>query len=95
MHPGDLVIARTILISDKANNKVVTLCYTIRDIFQIIRGTCCGGYIIRKLNKLNSPEFKFRPEDLYILSFLLKLCEPVDSSDTRYLNQSHAPIGNP
>ena len=79
----------------KLTIKVVTLCYTIRGIFQIVHGTCRGGYIIRKLNKLNSPEFKFRPEDLYILPLLLKLCEPVDSSDTRYLNQYHAPIGNP
>ena len=34
-------------------------------------------------------------EDLYILPPSLKPCEPVDGSDTRYLNQTHAPIVNP
>ena len=33
-------------------------------------------------------------EDLYILPPSLKPCEPVDGSDTRYLNQTHAPIVN-
>ena len=32
--------------------------------------------------------------DFYILPPSLKPCEPVDSSDTCYLNQSYAPIGN-
>ena len=34
-------------------------------------------------------------EDLNILPPSLKLCEPVDSSDIHYLNQSHTPIVNP
>ena len=33
--------------------------------------------------------------DLYPLPPSLKPCEPIDSSDTRYLNQSYSPIVNP
>ena len=33
--------------------------------------------------------------DLYPLPPSLKPCEPVDSSDIRYLNHSHSPIVNP
>ena len=33
--------------------------------------------------------------DLYPLTPSLKPCKPVDSTDTRYLNQSHTPIANP
>ena len=89
---GDLVIARTTVKSNKANNEVAKVCYAVRGSFQIIRGTGHGGYIVRKLNKPASPEFKFMSLDLYILPPSLKSCDPVDESDTRYLNQSHAPI---
>ena len=34
-------------------------------------------------------------DNLYILPPSLKPCEPVDGSDTRYLNQTHVPIVNP
>jgi len=33
--------------------------------------------------------------DLYPLPPSLKSCEPVDTIDTRYLNQFHTPITNP
>ena len=33
--------------------------------------------------------------DLYPLPLSLKPCEPVDTTDTRYPNQSHTPITNP
>ena len=33
--------------------------------------------------------------DLYPLTQSLKPCEPVDSTNTRYLNQSHMHIANP
>ena len=92
--PGDLVMARTTVQSDKANNKIAKLCYVVRGPFQIICDTDRGGYIVRKLNRPDSPEFKFMSEDLYILPPSLKSCEPVDGSYTRYLNQFHASIVN-
>ena len=70
---GDLVMACTTVQSDKANDKVAKLCYAVRSSFQIICGTGRGGYIVRKLNKSDSPEFKFMSEDLYILPPSLNL----------------------
>ena len=95
MLPSDIVMARTTVQSDKANDKVTKLWYIVRSTLQTICGTDHGGYIVRKLNKPNIPEFNFISEDLYILPSSLKLYEPMDGSDTRYLNQSHAPIVNP
>ena len=74
MLPGDFVMARTTVQSDKAHNKIAKLCYTVRGPFQIIRGTGRGGYIVRKLNRPDSPEFKFISEDIYILPPSLKHC---------------------
>ena len=76
MNPGDIVMTRTAIQSDKATNKVAKLCYAVRRPFQSIRGTGLGSYIVRKLNKPDSPEFKFLSEDLYILPPSLKPCEP-------------------
>ena len=95
MQPGDLFMARTAVQSDKSKDKVAKLSYAVRGPFQIIRGTGRGGYIVRKLNKPDSPELKFMSEDLCILPPSLKPCKPVDGSDTRYLNQTHTPIVNP
>ena len=95
MLPGDLVMDRTIVQSDETNNEIAKLFYAVRGPFQIIRDTGRGSYIVRELNRPDSPEFKFMSEDLYILPPSLKPCESMDGSDTRYLNQSHAPIVNP
>ena len=95
MQPGDLIMAQNVVQSDKIKDKVAKLSYTVRGPFQIVRGTGRGGYTVRKLHKADSPELNFMSEDIYILHPSLKPCEPVDRSDTRYLNQSHAPIINP
>ena len=65
--PGYLVMDRTTVQSDEANDKVAKRCYAERGPFQIICSTSHGGYMVRKLNKLGSPEFKFMFEDFYIL----------------------------
>ena len=79
-------MARTFIQSDKVKDKVARLRYAVRGPFQIVRGIGCGRYIVRKLNKLRSPELKFMSEHLNILPPSLKPCEPVDISDTCYLN---------
>ena len=94
MRPGDIVMARTAVQSDKSKDKVVKLSYAVWGPLQIIRGTGQGGYTVRKLNKHDSPELKFMSKDLHILPPSLKSCQPVGWSDTRYLNQTHAPIVN-
>ena len=95
MRLGDLVMDRTAIQSDKIKDKVAKLSYAVQGSLQIVRDTGRRGYIVRKLHKPDSPELNFMSEDLYILPPSLKPCEPVDSSDTRYLNQSHVPIVNP
>ena len=87
-------MARIILQNDKANDKVSNIYYVVRGLFQKNRGTCRGGYIVRKLNKPNSLEFKLMSEDIYILPRSLKPFSHVDNFDTRYLNQYHIPIVN-
>ena len=45
--------------------------------------------------KPDSPTLKFTAIDLYPLPPSLKPCEYIDSSYTRYLNQSYSPVVNP
>ena len=57
--------------------------------FQIILNTGLSSYFVRKLNKPDSSELKCMAYDLYLLPPSLKSCEPINSTDTRYLNQTH------
>ena len=84
--PGDLAIARTTFQRDNVNDKVAKLCYAVRSSSNIIRGTSHSSYVVCKLNKLDTPEFKSISEDFYTLQPSLKPCKHVDGSDTRYLN---------
>ena len=92
MHPGSFVMDCTAVQSDNSKDKVAKLHYSVRRPSNIIKGIYRGNYTVRKLNKPDSPEFKFISEDLYILLPSLKPCEPVDGSDTSYLNQYHTSI---
>ena len=94
-HPGGFVMARTAIQSDKAKDKAAKLSYVVRGPFQSFRDIGCGNYIVRKMNKPDNPELNFMSDNFYILPTFLKPCEQIDISDTRYLNQSHAPIVNP
>ena len=86
LEPGDIVMARTAIQSNKQKEKVAKLCYTVRGPYQIIRTTGHGSYFVRKLHRRDSPELKFMAYDLYPLPPSLQSCEPVDTIDTRYLN---------
>ena len=86
---GDLDMARVIIQKYKIRDKVAELRYIVLGPFQNIWDIARGNYIIRKINKHNNSELNFMSEDLCILLFSLKPCELVDSSDKRYLNQSH------
>ena len=88
-------MARTTIQSDLSKHKVTELSYSVRGPCQIIRNTGFSSYFVRKLNKPHSPELKFMAYDLYPLLLSLKPCEPIDLTDTRYLNQMHAPLINP
>ena len=81
-------MARAAVQSDKQKEKVAKLCYVVRGPYQIFRNTGHGSYFVNKLHKSVSPELKFMADDLYLLSPSLKPCEPIDTTDIRYLNQS-------
>ena len=93
--PDDIVTARTATQSDKQKEQVAMLCYAVRGSYQIIRITDHGRYFVRKLHRPDCPQLKFMVYDLYPLSPSLKPCEPVDTTDTQYLNQAHTSITNP
>ena len=92
---GDIVMTRTTVHSDASSNKVAKLSYQVRGPFRIVQCTGQGSYLVRKLYKPNSPMLKFMNVGIYPLLLSLKPCEPIDSSDTRYLNRSYSPIVNP
>ena len=92
---GDMVMARTAIQSDLPNNKAAKLSYPVRGPYQILCNTGLWSYFVRKLNQPDSLELKFMAHDLYPLPPSLKPCEPIDSTDTCYLNQTHAPLVNP
>ena len=92
---GDIVMVRTAIQSDASTNKVAKLSYQVRGSFRIVQFTGRGSYLVRNLYRSNSPELKFMATDLYPLPHSLKPCEPIDSSDIRYLNQSYSHIINP
>ena len=92
---GDIVMARTSIQSDPTTNKVAKLSSQARGSFRIVKCTGHGSCLVRKLFKSDSPELKFMAIDFYPLLSSLKPCEPLDSSDIRYLNHSYSPIVNP
>ena len=92
---SDIVTARTVVQSDTSTNKIDNLSYQVRGPFFSVTCTSRRNYLVLKLYKPDSPDLQFMVVDLYPLPLSLKLCEHVDSSDTRYLNQSYSPIVNP
>ena len=85
IYPDDIVMVLSTIQSNKTKDKVTKLYYAARSPFQIIHGIDRGNYIVWKLNKTDSPEFKFISE-LYILPPSSKTSQHVNSSDNRYSN---------
>ena len=91
---GDIVIARTFILSDKKKETVTKLSYAVRGPYQIIHTTNHGNYFVNKLHRPDSSKLKFIPYNFYPLPPSLKPCDSVDTIDTRYLNQTHVPLIN-
>ena len=87
-------MAKTAIQSDKNKENVTKLCYAVRGPYHILRNTNHGSYFVEKLHKPDSPELKIMAYDLYPLPYSRKSCEPIDTIDIRYLNQSHVPLTN-
>ena len=56
LEPGDIVMARTAVQSDKSQNTVTKLCYAVRGPYHIIRNTGHGSYYVKTPNKPDSPK---------------------------------------
>ena len=66
MYPGNIVMDRTAIQSDKVTDKTTKLRYAVRRPFQFFRITGRGSYVVRKLNKPDNSEFKFMSGYFYI-----------------------------
>ena len=44
LKPGDIVMIRTAIQSDKSQNKIAKICYAVRYTYHIIRNTGHGSY---------------------------------------------------
>ena len=88
-------MARTAIQSNLAKNKFAKLSYSVRGPYQIVRHTGFGSYFMRKLHKQDGSKLKFMSYDLYLLLPSLEPCEPVDTADSRYINEKHNPLVNP
>ena len=84
----------TAIQSDKFTNKVAKLSYQVWSPFLIVECVGRESNLVRKLNKLVSSEPNFMVIDLYLIHFSLNPCEPVNSSNVRYLIRSYSPIIN-
>ena len=94
LYTGDIVMVRIAIQSYLSKNEFATSSYSIQVSFQIIRNTGFGRYFVRKFNKHSIANLKLMAYDLYPLLPFLKLFEPIDSTDIRYLNQTHAYLVN-
>ena len=94
LKPEDIVMARTAIQSNKKKEKVSQLCDTGRGSYHILCSTGYGSDFVKKLHKPDSPELNFMAYDLYPLLPSPKPCEPIDTTDTRYLNHFHVPLTN-
>ena len=88
-------MVRIAIQSYLSKNEFATSSYSIQVSFQIIRNKGFGSYFVRKFNKPDSSKLKFMAYDLYPLPPSLKPYEPIDSTDARYFNQTHASLVNP
>ena len=79
-------MARTAIESEASTNKGAKLIYQVRGSLLIVEYAGRGNYLVRKLFKCNSQELNFISTNLYPIPPSLKLCEPVDSSEIKYLN---------
>ena len=63
LEPGGIVMARTVIQSNKRKEKVAKLCYAVQGPYQIIRTTGNGSYFVRKLHRSDSSELTFMAYD--------------------------------
>ena len=92
---NDIVTARIQVKSDATNGKVAKLLYQSCGPFSIIEVSGHGSYTVQKLNKPDAPKLKFHGSNLFLLPPMVHPCEPLDTPDLRYINQSASPVPHP
>ena len=93
--PGDIVMARVAVQSNKSAGRVAKLVYQSRGPFIVVEPTGFSSYQVRRYGKPESALRKFMTEDLYMLPPAIMPCANSDTSDMRYINSDYAPIKHP
>ena len=91
----DIVMVRVQVQSNIEADRVAKLSYRLRGPYSIISTLGNGAYLLQKVNQPNAPKLKYHTQDISLLPPAIRPVETLDGPDTRYLNQSHAPIPNP
>jgi hypothetical protein len=81
--------------SDASVNKVAKLSYQRCGPFEIISHLGNGAYELRSLSRPDSAILKFHSSSISPLPPGLLPCNPINTSDLRYLNQDSTPTTNP
>ena len=92
---GDRVMATVQVQSEASRGKVAKLSYQRRGPFEIISRLGHGAYELRSLSRPNAAPLKFHSSSISPLPPGLLPCDPIDTSDLRYLNQDSTPSANP
>jgi hypothetical protein len=88
----DIVMVRVQVQSKIEADRVAKLSYRLRGPYSIISNLGNGAYTLQKVNQPNAPKLKYHTQDISLLPPAIRPVETIDGPDTRYLNQSHAPI---
>jgi hypothetical protein len=92
---GDLVMARVQVNSNAASGVVAKLSYRKRGPYEIVGSSGFGSYDVRRYGQPDSTVLKYPTQSLSALPPALLPCTPIDTTDFRYLNHSHAPLPHP
>jgi hypothetical protein len=92
---GDRVMATVQVQSDASRNKVAKLSYQRRGPFEVVSHLGNGAYELRSLSRPDAATHKFHSSSISPLPPGLLPCDPIDTSDLRFLNQDSTPSANP
>lgn len=92
---GDLVMDRVQVNSNMSSGVVAKLLYRKRRPYKIVSSSRFGSYDVRRYGQPGSPVLSYPTQSLSALPPVLLPCTPIDTTNFRYLNHSHAPLPHP
>eukprot|EP00978_Attheya_sp_CCMP212_P008208 scaffold19187_cov69-Attheya_sp.AAC.2 len=93
---GDTVMARVQVASNATAGTVGKLTYRSHGPFEIVEDLLSfGAYTVRPLGKPDTATRKYHSANLYLLLPGILPCDPLDTSDFRYMNSDFAPLLDP